>query len=331
MLAILCVGIPTVRSFSGPTATTCLRVVSFGPHRGILFASKTGFDSGGGAGFGASNSKKKTPTNKKAKKKRGKENGIGAGGQNKPYVKSEQEDLLRELAQKASTTCIGRAVASAPPPPLGEEEDPFWQLMPSLINSRFPNVLDAQLERVAGMIRQTMDPNLPLEDEIINNPHRPEQDIHAYMPGLGPTKPFYDPSEVELCKLMSDNYDVILSEYEALLKDMEEGSGKDRFQSVTSMNYESGWKTLVLFYNGHRIEGFPYHLCPTTTRILETVPLAGRIAGFNRQKPQTGIPKHTDGNNMWLTCQMGVKVPEGTHHHDVLNPFGLSVCTVLLS
>jgi aspartyl/asparaginyl beta-hydroxylase (cupin superfamily) len=66
---------------------------------------------------------------------------------------------------------------------------------------------------------------------------------------------------------------------------------------------------MVLFYNGHRIKDFPYHLCPVTTRILESVPLAGRIAGFNRQQPLSGIPLHSDGNNMWLTCQMGIRVP----------------------
>jgi len=134
-------------------------------------------------------------------------------------------------------------------------------------------------------------------------------ELHAYMPGLPDTQPFHDPAQLELCQLLSENYEVIKDEYHALLRDMEE-TGKDRFQSVTSMNYESGWKTVVLFYNGHRIEGFPYHLCPTTTRILETVPIAGRIAGFNRQKPQTGIPLHSDGNNMWLTCQMGLHVPK---------------------
>lgn len=306
---MLCiVTIPAVSSFVAPTATACLRdtaqIIRLNrPLQKILLASK-----GGGGGFGAS--KRKLATNKKDKKKRGKQ---APASTNKPFVKSEQEDLLRELAQKSSNTCIGRAVASVPAPPLGEEADPFWELIPSLIISRFPNVPDAQLERVAGVIQQMLDPDSLLEEEIINNPHRPEQDIHAYMPGLGPTKPFHDPAALKLCKLMSDNYDAILSEYEALLEDMINGSGKDRFQSVTSMNYESGWKTLVLFYNGHRIEGFPYHLCPTTTRILETVPLAGRIAGFNRQKPQTGIPMHTDGNNMWLTCQMGIKVPEGTY------------------
>jgi aspartyl/asparaginyl beta-hydroxylase (cupin superfamily) len=148
-----------------------------------------------------------------------------------------------------------------------------------------------------------------LEDSIIEDPYRPHQEIHAYMPGLGPTKPFYDPEDLPLCQRLSENYGIILKEYHALLQDIET-TGKDRFQSVTSMNYESGWKTLVLFYNGHRIPGFPYHLCPVTTRLLESVPLAGRIAGFNRQRPQTGIPLHSDGNNMWLTCQMGIVVPD---------------------
>jgi hypothetical protein len=223
---------------------------------------------------------------------------------NQPLVNSEQDQLLESLAAKAANTCIGRAVASSPMPP--EEMDPFWQLMPSLINSRFPNVPDKQLERVAGMIRHTLDPNLPLEEAIINDPHRPHDEIHAYMPGLGPTKPFHDPSQLRLCKMLSENYDTICAEYHALLEDE-----KDRFQSVTSMNYDSGWKTLVLFYNGHRIPDFPYYLAPTTTKLLESVPLGGRIAGFNRQQPQSGIPLHTDGNNMWLTCQMGVHVPEG--------------------
>lgn len=190
---------------------------------------------------------------------------------NKPFVRSEQDDLLEQLANQAASTCIGRAVASAPVPEEGI--DPFWELMPSLISSRFSHVPDQQLERVAGMIRHTLDPNLPLEDSIISEPFRPHDEIHAYMPGLGETKPFYDPNEVKLCQLLSDNYETIKGEYHALISDK-----KDRFQSVTSMNYDSGWRTLVLFYNGHRIPDFPYHLCPTTTKILETVPLAGRVS-----------------------------------------------------
>lgn len=256
-------------------------------------------------GFGSSAAK-----GKKKKKKQNRLVGTledkpkKVGSSNKPFVKSEQDALLETLASKASSTCIGQAVASSPVP--AEGLDPFWELMPSLINSRFPNVHDKQLERVAGMIRHTLDPNLTLEDNIVNDPHRPHDEIHAYMPGLGPTKPFHDPEQLKLCRLLSENYETICKEYEALIQDE-----KDRFQSVTSMNYESGWKTLVLFYNGHRIPDFPYHLCPTTTKILETVPIAGRIAGFNRQQPGSGIPLHSDGNNMWLTCQMGIYVPEG--------------------
>jgi aspartyl/asparaginyl beta-hydroxylase (cupin superfamily) len=283
--------------------------------RTTALAAKRGFESGGGGsgggGFGSKPAKaaktkrkgglKDTLDDKPSVKKK--------ASSNKPFVKSEQDDLIEYLAAASSKTCIGEAVAASPLAGT-PDADPFWELMPSLISSRFPNVRDEQLQRAAGFVRHTLDLNLPLEDEIISNPHRPQDEIHAYMPGLGPTEPFRDPNQLGLCNLMSENYETIKAEYDALLQDIENG-GKDRFQSVTSMNYESGWKTLVLFYNGHRIPDFPYHLCPTTTRILETVPLAGRIAGFNRQQPRSGIPLHTDGNNMWLTCQMGIYVPQG--------------------
>ena len=262
-----------------------------------------------GQGFGASKSESSKSSPKKKNKPQRLTDALAdkpkkEGSVNRPYVKTEQDQLVESLSADAANTAIGQAVASSPLAP--GERDPFWELIPPLINSRFPKVSDKSLERVAGMIRHTLNPLLPLEDSILQDPYRPHDEIHAYMPGLGPTKPFHDPSQLKLCELLSKNYETIREEYRALIQDK-----KDRFQSVTSMNYESGWKTLVLFYNGNRIPDFPYHLCPTTARILETVPLAGRIAGFNRQQPQSGIPLHSDGNNMWLTCQMGIQVPEG--------------------
>ena len=267
-------------------------------------------------GFGAGSSSKKQPKVKKSslidalqdKPKAAASAASKPDSTAKPYVKSEHDDLIASLAMASSKTAIGQAVASSPYAGTSKA-DPFWELMPSLLSSRFPTYKDDQLKRVAGMIRYAVNPNLPLEDAILEDSYRPHQEIHAYMPGLGPTKPFYDPEDLPLCQRLTENYDIISKEYHALLQDIET-SGKDRFQSVTSMNYESGWKTLVLFYNGHRIPGFPYRLCPVTTRLLESVPLAGRIAGFNRQQPQTGIPLHSDGNNMWLTCQMGIVVPD---------------------
>jgi hypothetical protein len=195
----------------------------------------------------------------------------------KPFVKDEQSQLLEQLAQQSAMMPIGRAVAEFAP-----IQDDFWELMPSLISSRFRHVKDdVELQRIAGFVHHTLasakfGPQHP-SDWAVDDPYCPYQELHAYMLGLGPTKPFHDTSTLPLCKLLEDNYQTICEEYQALL----DSNMQDKFQSVTSMNYESGWKTLVLFYNGHRIPGFPYHLCPVTTKILETVPLAGRIAGFN--------------------------------------------------
>ena len=214
-------------------------------------------------GFGAastSNSKKKG--NKKRVSKKGnrltdsladdkrKMPVIGKPAQ-KPYVKSEQDTMIEQFAAQSSKTSIGRSVAEAQRE-LGETEiDPFWELMPSLIQSRFPVIKDNQLERVAGMVKHALlspDNQSLLDQNIIDDPWRPHNEIHAYMPNLRDTKPFWDTNELTICKELNENYETICDEYKALLEDR-----KDRFQSVTSMNYDSGWKTLVLFYNGHRV------------------------------------------------------------------------------
>mmetsp|Transcript_16094 Transcript_16094/g.23545 ORF Transcript_16094/g.23545 Transcript_16094/m.23545 type:complete len:419 (-) Transcript_16094:320-1576(-) len=316
----------SITSFAPAGINQCTTIKTTSTSSTCLFAKKkagkkkTASKSGGG--FGASST---TTATKKSSKKSGKSKGnllstlndeSSTSKQSKKskggttYVKSEQDALLAQLAASASQSPIGAAVASSPLHGT-PEADPFWELIPSLIQSKFPNLRNEQLGRVAGFAKHTLDENLPLEDSIVNDKWRPHEDMHAYMPGLGETKAFHDPSQLELCKKLSENIDTIEQEYEALLEDMEGNGKKDRFQSVTSMNYDAGWKTLVLFYNGHRIKDFPYHLCPVTTKIMESVPLAGRIAGFNRQQSQSGIPLHSDGNNMWLTTQMGIKVPEG--------------------
>jgi aspartyl/asparaginyl beta-hydroxylase (cupin superfamily) len=289
------------------------------PSSTLLHASSKskGEGSGGGfgGGFGASSSKKKaspsrgksgradllsTLNDEDSKKKESK-------SFSRTFVKSDQEQLLNDLAAKSANTIIGRAVARSPQYNT-PKMDPFWQMLPSLIATKFPTATDEGLKRVAGMVEHSLGVG-KLDDDVVQDPWRPHLELHAYMPGLGETQPFLDPNQLELCKQLSENYDVIAKEYEVLLENRFDRKGKDRFQSVTSMNYDAGWKTMVLFYNGHRIKDFPYKLCPVTTRILESVPLAGRIAGFNRQQPDSGIPVHSDGNNMWLTTQMGIKVP----------------------
>ena len=215
-------------------------------------------------GFGAastSDSKKKKGNKKRVSKKgnrltdsladdKRKMPVIGKPAQ-EPYVKSEQDAMIEQFAAQSSKTSIGRSVAEAQRE-LGETEiDPFWELMPSLIQSRFPVIKDNQLERVAGMVKHALlspDNQSLLDQNIIDDPWRPHNEIHAYMPNLRDTKPFWDTNELTICKELNENYETICDEYKALLEDR-----KDRFQSVTSMNYDSGWKTLVLFYNGHRV------------------------------------------------------------------------------
>jgi aspartyl/asparaginyl beta-hydroxylase (cupin superfamily) len=280
--------------------------------RVVLGAISKGFGSSSGEGSASKVSSKKNKSNRLLDSLADKPKEVTSVTQsvNKPYNKAEHDKLLDELAQKSARTAIGRAVAEFSSD--GSLSDPFWELIPSLISSKFPSVKDDQLQRIAGFLRHTLT-NLMIDSsksfrpvDWVDDPYRPYDNLHAYMPNLGPTQQFHDPGRLTLCQRLQDQYETIRQEYQALL----EHGLENQFQSVTSMNYESGWRTLVLFYNGHRIPKFPYHLCPVTTSILESVPLAGRIAGFNRQQPQSGIPLHTDGNNMWLTCQLGVHIPE---------------------
>merc|ERR1712151_1178169 len=116
--------------------------------------------------------------------------------------------------------------------------------MPPLISSKFPHVQNDELTRIAGFVKHavSINPTKHLEElneSIITDPFRPHDEIHAYMPGLGPTSPFHDASQLELCTRLSDNIDIITEEYVALLSHMQ-STNNDRFQSVTSMNYESG-------------------------------------------------------------------------------------------
>jgi Aspartyl/Asparaginyl beta-hydroxylase len=296
-------------------------------HASLLFATT------GGNGFGtrrtdtgSSSSKKKNPKIRQTKVKRGNDGGskpqlqpepsvfssstaedaaAPSNNKNRPYVKAEHDIWLDQLAAQTSHTALGRIVAE-----YNVNRDPFWDLIPALITSKFPHANDDSndLSRIAGFVQHALNPT-DRPSDWVDQPYRPYDELHAYMPNLllpaqPPPVPFIDPTRLSFCQDFEDHYDIIRHEYQAL-----QNHSRDLFQSVTSMNYQSGWQTLVLFYNGHRIPQFPYHLCPTTTRLLETLPLAGRIAGFNRQLPRTGIPSHTDGNNLWLTCQMGIDVP----------------------
>ena len=208
-------------------------------HHHRLYAKKKTTRSSGG-GFGASSPSKK----KSSSKAKGGRDLISTLNDDdtsskkmkntQTYNKSDQEQMLNELAEKSESTIIGQAVAKYPEYNT-PDMDPFWQLLPSLISTKFPTASDDQLQRVAGMVEFSLGVRGPEEEAIVNQ-WRPHTELHAYMPDLGDTSPFLDPNELELCKLLSENYDVITKEYEALLEERFDRKGNDRFQSVTSMN-----------------------------------------------------------------------------------------------
>lgn len=236
-------------------------------------------------------------------------------------------------------------VPSPPPPPppaaadiasivdgLDEDADPFFQLAPHILLTEFRS---AEIERVLRTIEFAQG-RRGVDADVIADPWRPHGELHAYMPGVD-ASPWHDPSRFDFAAELEANYEAIKAEFYALLHH------ECEFQHVTEMNYDSGWKTMVLYYNGKPIKDFPSHLCPVTSAILRKVPIAGvryprtharahtrahmactqqrpvrpswqRIAGFNRQLPRSGIPTHSDGNNMWLTLQMGIEATADTPH-----------------
>lgn len=216
------------------------------PQSKLQLDAKKNVSTTGGGGFGASNSKIA-----KGKSSRG---GGGSydlistlndnhGDQeeekfSRTFVKTDQEQLLNDLAAKSSRTIIGQAVSKSPD--YGQPQmDPFWSLLPSLISTKFPNASDSQLKRVAGMVEFSVGlRDNVIEDDVISNPWRPHDELHAYMPGLGTTEPFLEPDQLDLCRQLSEHYAVILKEYEALYENRFDRNGNDRFQSVTSMNCE---------------------------------------------------------------------------------------------
>ena len=207
----------------------------------ILYAKKkTKPRSSGGGGFGTSSSSS-SPSKKKNKSSRDLISTLNDDNTPKQkkvnkqtYVKSDQEQLLKELASKSETTVIGKAVSKCPEYNT-PDMDTFWQMLPSLISTKFPSASDSELQRVADMVEFSLGVRSP-EESVILDPYRPHTELHAYMPGLGETTPFLDTEQLDLCQQLSDNYEVICKEYEALLEERFDRKGKDRFQSVTSMN-----------------------------------------------------------------------------------------------
>ena len=69
---------------------------------------------------------------------------------------------------------------------------------------------------------------------------------------MSPARAWHDAADFGFARELEASADVIRAEFVAL-----RDSGRAVFQSVTELNYDAGWKTLVLRYNGGAVRGFP--------------------------------------------------------------------------
>lgn len=186
---------------------------------------------------------------------------------------------------------------SAPSPPTLQ----FFELLPALLDSRFPPLPRvAEFLRLHLLLSHASDPGEKaglLPPEYKRSP-RPLQDLHAFFP-LPPPPPFLPNSAHPIAAALEAAAPIIRAEFAAL-----RAHDPGAFRPLTNLNEGCGWSTLLTHENGARRPSFPYRLVPSTLALLESLPIAGRIAGFSRQAPLSGIPPHSDGNNAWLTVQL---------------------------
>lgn len=180
---------PCADAFAPPSnGNRSLRQPQTHRHR-LLHAKKNSKGGGGFGGGGFGSAAASSNQKKKKKKKKGSPRDLLSaldddGSQTKKdgkafsrtYVKSDQERLLDELAAKSSGSAIGRAVSTSPDHDT-PDADPFWQLLPSLIATKFPTASDDDLARVARMVEFSLGARGLLEDDVVSDEWRPHEEL----------------------------------------------------------------------------------------------------------------------------------------------------------
>lgn len=116
-------------------------------------------------------------------------------------------------------------------------------------------------------------------------------------------------------KHLEDNYETIRTELQALVDQRYSfenyGPQYDVSSDIPQKTGGSlaGWNAFYFYRAGRRIDKSCAQ-CPLTAEILQAVPVA-QEALFSVLQPDTHIPEHSDDLNFFLTCHMGIKIPEG--------------------
>ncbi len=126
-----------------------------------------------------------------------------------------------------------------------------------------------------------------------------------FYPGLT-ARPWHDPAEFPLARLLVENYAEIRSELAAL-------DGSAFHPESERIGRTGSWDVFLLFERGRK-NADNCARCPVTTRLIETNNTVRTLAGliyFSRMKPDTHIAPHRGPTNMRLRCHLGLRVPQG--------------------
>ncbi len=126
-----------------------------------------------------------------------------------------------------------------------------------------------------------------------------------FYPGLT-ARPWHDPSEFPLARLLADHDEEIRSELAGL-------DGSAFHPESERIGRTGSWDVFLLFERGRK-NADNCARCPVTTRLIETNNTVRTLAGliyFSRMKPGTHIAPHRGPTNMRLRCHLGIRIPQG--------------------
>ena len=126
------------------------------------------------------------------------------------------------------------------------------------------------------------------------------------LPGLR-SQPWYEPAEIPWMPALLAAREAILAEAKAVLREREKLATPYYYPGVGAR----AWTQFVLFRDGKAIAENCAR-CPETTKVLEQIPGARhREAMFSILGPGGRIGQHRDPGNSFLTCHLGLVVPDG--------------------
>jgi len=172
----------------------------------------------------------------------------------------------------------------------------FWDQAEEAIDARFASASKRELKRVREYISLNRE-DAPLPKKLSKNPQY--ECIGGFFPGLTVT-PFLDCSGQPWGGL-AGSYPAIKKEMDALLAQEQE------FKDVGK---PTGWKTMPIYYKGVLQPEFPAEACPETMAAVGRLRLAGETVAFQRQSPDTGLPRHVDPCSWVIACHMGITCPD---------------------